>query len=201
MKDMPSWLPTLVWIDYRVALLFTVVFPLMLLIWAFIQKAEAMQRLMIIYWRVSSLLAITVYLMIGALPIAFISGWLARLLIPLSLWFWVDLNEEIDDQPSSALKISFNSWRWGVSIYSLLGLLGQLPILSCGLKSQTQLLETTACRLWLEPPWGFREFFHESTKPYFLGFLGILALVVYVIYLGYFVVFRLGKQGRSATGY
>jgi len=62
-------------------------------------KAEAIQRLLTIYWRVSSLLAITIYLLIAALPVGFISGLMARILIPISLWFWVDLNEEIEDQP------------------------------------------------------------------------------------------------------
>jgi len=45
------------------------------------------------------LLAITIYLLIAALPVGFISGLMARILIPISLWFWVDLNEEIEDQP------------------------------------------------------------------------------------------------------
>jgi len=66
-------------------------------------KAEAIQRLLTIYWRVSSLLAITIYLLIAALPVGFISGLMARI-IPISLWFWVDLNEEIEDQPRGALN-------------------------------------------------------------------------------------------------
>jgi len=78
-------------------------------------KAEAIQRLLTIYWRVSSLLAITIYLLIAALP-GFISGLMARILIPISLWFWVDLNEEIEDQPRGALKLTFNSWRWAITI-------------------------------------------------------------------------------------
>ena len=104
--------------DYRLAVLFTVILPLILLIWAFAKRSEAIERLLIIYWRVSSLLAITVYLMIGNLPIAFMSGFLARILIPLGLWFWVDLNEEIDEIPQRPLKLSFTAWRWAVSIYS-----------------------------------------------------------------------------------
>jgi len=37
-------------------------------------KAEAIQRLLTIYWRVSSLLAITIYLLIAALPVGFIAN-------------------------------------------------------------------------------------------------------------------------------
>ncbi|MBF2001961.1 MAG: DUF3177 family protein [Synechococcales cyanobacterium M58_A2018_015] len=189
-------LQSLVWMDYRLAVVFTVILPLILLVWALFQRAEAMQRLMIIYWRVASLLAITVYLMIGNLPISFMTGVLARILIPLSLWFWVDLNEEIDEQPRSRLKFVFNSWRWAVSLYCVLGALASLPFLSCALSRQT--FATPFCQVWLDPPLGFKNIVHPGYKPEFLGFLAIVALVIYVLYFGYFVLVRLGRQGRSA---
>lgn len=198
--QIPSWLPAAVWADYRLAVLFTVILPLVLLIWAFVQKADALQRLLIIYWRVASLLAITVYLLIGAIPVGFISSWLARLLIPASLWFWLDLNEEIIEQPPSRLKLAFTSWRWAVTIYTLLGAIAQIPTLRCAVLNSESLVKDSFCRLWLEPTWAYREYFHPTTKPYFLGFLAIAALAIYVIYLLYFVFLRLGKQGRSATG-
>ena len=73
-----NWLESLVWTDYRVAVLFTVLIPLGLLLWALVAKADALQKLMVIYWRVSSLLAITVYLMIGSLPVSFVAALGAR---------------------------------------------------------------------------------------------------------------------------
>lgn len=198
--QIPSWLPSVVWTDYRVAVLFTVLLPLALLIWSFVQRSESLQQLLIIYWKVSSLLAITVYLFIGAIPVGFISGWLARILIPLSLWFWADLNEEITEQPTSRLKTAFTAWRWGVTIYSLVGAVAQIPTLQCALMNSQTLKDNAFCRLWLEPTWLFRDSVHATTRPYFLGFLGLLALGIYVLSVGYFVIFRLGKQGRSATG-
>ncbi len=196
----PSWLSPLVWTDYRLALVFTVVLPLVLLIWAFVAKAEAIQKLLGIYWRVASLLAFTIYLLIGALPIGFISSWLARILIPLSLWFWADLNEEIAEQRRSPLKLVFSAWRWAVSVYCVLGALAQIPVLQCAFKSHNDLLANPLCRVWLEAPWGFRELFHSTTRPWFLAGVGMVGLIVYVLYLSHFVLFRLGKQGRSATG-
>lgn len=190
------WFRPLIWMDYRLAVLFTVVIPLILLIWAIAQKTEAIQRLLIIYWRVSSLLAITVYLLIAALPVGFISGLMAHVLIPISLWFWVDLNEEIEDQPRGALKFSFNSWRWAVSIYSLLDAIAQLPFLQCAVSKNA--LASPLCRAALEPPLVFKDYFHPNSTSQFLGFLGIVGLVVYVACLSYFVLFKLGKQGRSA---
>jgi len=194
------WLASLVWTDYRLAIVFTVLLPLIFLIWAFVQKNDAIQHLLVIYWRVASLLAITVYLLIGALPTGFISGWFARILIPLSLWFWVDLNEEIAEQSPNRLKFGFTSWRWAVSIYCLVGAILQIPILQCALMNQNQILNQPFCQIWLQPPWVFREYFHATTKPFFLGFLGIIALVIYVLCLAYFILVRLGRQGRSATG-
>lgn len=198
MQDVPGWLSSIVWTDYRLAILFTVVLPLALLIWATVQQAEALQRLLIIYWRVASLLAITVYLLIGVLPIGFFSGWLARILIAIGLWFWVDLNEEIRDSPSSSLKLALVSWRWAVSLYCLLGVIGQIPLLHCATLGTQQLLADASCRVWLDPPFLFREYFHSGVRPFVLGFFGILGLVIYVLYLGYFVFFRLGKRKRTA---
>jgi hypothetical protein len=191
------WFRPLVWIDYRLAVLFTVIIPLILLIWAFVQKAEAVQRLLIIYWRVSSLLAISVYLMIGGFGISFISSLIARILIPISLWFWIDLNDEIEYTLSGILKLIFTSWRWAVSVYCALGALATLPFLGCAFSANA--FATPYCRVWREAPLLFKDYFHPNSKPGFLGFLGIVGLIIYVACLGYFVLIKLGKQGRSAT--
>lgn len=189
------WFRPLVWMDYRLALLFTVVIPLVLIIWAFVQKAEAIQRLLAIYWRVSSLLAITVYLFVAGMSVGFVAGILARLLIPISLWFWVDLNEEIDDQPTSLIKLVFTSWRWAVTVYGILGALAQIPFLQC---VTSIALASPFCHVWLEPTSLYAYYVHPHTKPQFLGFLAIVALIIYGLYFSYFVLVRLSKQGRSA---
>src|SRR4028118_740771 len=141
-----SWLRALAWTDYRLAILFTVIIPLILLIWAFAQKSTGIQRLLMIYWRVSSLLLITLYLMIASWPIAFLSSLLARILIPISLWFWVDINEEIDDMSSRALKLALTSWRWAITVYSILGTLVILPFLPCAFSQGT--IKTPFCSVW-----------------------------------------------------
>jgi hypothetical protein len=190
------WFRPLVWMDYRLAVLFTVVIPLILFIWAFVQKAEALQHLLAIYWRVASLLAITVYLSIAALPISFVSGLVARILIAISLWFWVDLNEEIADQPRGPLKLAFTSWRWSVTVYTIIGALAQVPFLQCVVSNTAR--NGPFCRPWLEPPLLFKDYFHPNTTPQFLGFIGVVGLIIYVLYLSYFVLVKLGKQGRTA---
>lgn len=196
-----EWLRSLVWMDYRLAVLFTVIFPLVLFIWAFVKQEEAITRLMMIYWRVASLLAIALYLMIAAIPISFIVSFAGHLLVPLSLWFWVDLNEEINDLPASRpLKLSFNSWRWAITFYLLLGAVSLLPFLRCAFLSKVNLLADAACTVWLEAPWLYKETLHRNLTEGFVGFIGILGLLIYILYFSYFVLIRLGKQGRSAIG-
>ncbi|NET09378.1 MAG: DUF3177 family protein [Merismopedia sp. SIO2A8] len=189
-------LHSLVWMDYRLAIVFTVSLPLILLIWAVFQNMEAIQRLLIIYWRVSSLLAITVYLMIGGIRLGFLTALIARLLIPIALWFWVDLNEEIDDSSPSSLKLVFTAWRWAVSVYCVLGVIASVPFIRCTFLPE--LLGTEYCQVWQQAPWLYKAYFHSGQTPGFLGILGILGLGIYILYLAYFVLIRLGKQGRSA---
>ncbi|QLE57503.1 DUF3177 family protein [Nostoc sp. TCL26-01] len=191
------WFRQLVWIDYRLAVLFLMIIPIILLIWAYVQQTEAIQRLLMIYLRVSSLLAITIYLMIAQYPVSFISGLMGQILIPISLWFWVDLNDEIEYQPSSLLKLLFTSWRWAVTVYAILGTIAFVPFLGCAFSSNV--VKNPACSVWFEAPLLFKDYFHHNTKPAFLGFLGIVGLAIYVLYLSYFVLIKLGKQGRSAT--
>ncbi|NMG07366.1 DUF3177 family protein [Brasilonema sp. UFV-L1] len=191
------WFRPFVWMDYRLAVLFTVIIPIILLVWAFVQKADAIQRLLVIYWRVSSLLAITVYLMIGGFGVSFLSGLIGRILIPISLWFWVDLNDEIEYHPDGALKLLFTSWRWATTVYCTLGTIASIPFVGCAFSDITS--DNPYCRVWLEAPLLYKEYFHANSKPGFLGFLGILGLIIYVVCLSYFVLVKLGKQGRSAT--
>jgi Protein of unknown function (DUF3177) len=188
------WFEPLIWMDFRLAVIFTVLMPLILLIWAFAQKTAVLQTLLIIYWRVASLLAITVYLGIAALPMTFVASLVAQVMIPLSLWFWADLNEEIADLPDRPLKLGFLAWRWAVSLYSTLSALAIVPFVSCAFGSA----KADSCQAWFQPSWLYYQFFHANSKPEFLGFLGILGLAIYTLYLGYFLIVRLGKQGRSA---
>lgn len=191
-----EFLQALVWTDYRLAVLFAVLVPLILLIWAFVQKADAIVRLLIIYWRVASLLMITVYILIAGWPIGFVSGFCAHILIPVSLWFWVDLNEDIDDRPATPLKLTLTSWRWAITIYSALSAILSFPALACGFVPEN--IQQFSCQVWREPPLLYKQYFHPNATPGLLGFMGMVGLIAYVLYLSYFVLIRLGKQGRSA---
>jgi hypothetical protein len=193
-------LRSLVWTDYRLALVFGALVPLGLLIWAIIKKANPITHLLMIYWRVSSLVIISVCLSMNQNPIGLAAGFACLILIPLSLWFWVDLNEEIEDR-RGPLKLAVTSWRWATSAYCVLSAFGHLPYLKCAASKVA--IATPECQTWLEPPLIFFNWYKstlDSTiKSEKLGFIAIAALLLYGLYLGYFVLFRLVKQGRSAT--
>lgn len=182
--------------DYRLAVLLAVFIPLILMIWAFVQKVEPIERLLTIYWRVASLLAITVYLMIAQLPISFIVSLSALVLIPISLWFWEDLNEEIEDR-RGALRLAFAAWRWAVSLYFALGAVAQLFFLNCAFSKTA--IAAPRCQVWLEAPFLFKQALHPGSRVGTLGFWAIVALIIYVGFLLYFVFFKLSRQGRSAA--
>jgi Protein of unknown function (DUF3177) len=192
----PELLRSLVWTDFRLAVLFCVLMPLGLLVWSVVKNAKSITHLLMIYWRVSSLLAITVYLLMAQNPIGFMTGFVALVLIPVSLWFWIDLNEEIEDR-RGLLKLAVNAWRWATTIYCIAAAVVQAPYLKCA-TLKTALL-TAECQAWLEPPRLYQSIFHAATKAEKLGFLAIIALLFYGFYLVYFVIFKFTKQGRIAT--
>jgi Protein of unknown function (DUF3177) len=192
----PDLLRSLVWTDYRLALVFGVLVPLVLLVWSIVKKAQPISHLLWIYWRVSSLVIISVYLLIDRNPLGLVMGFASLILIPLSLWFWVDLNEEIADR-RGPLKLAVSCWRWATTTYCVLSAFGHLPYLKCAASKAA--IISPECQVWLEPPLFYKEMFHHATKSEKLGFIAIAALLLYGLYLGYFVLFRLTKQGRSAT--
>ncbi|MGB3296738.1 MAG: DUF3177 family protein [Phormidesmis sp.] len=195
MLDTPA-VRSLVWADYRLALLFTVFIPLTLLIWSWVAKSDPISLLLTIYWRVASLLAITVYLMIGGWSVSFVTAFFSKLLIPISLWFWADLNEEVREQPRRSLNLGFNAWRWAISIYCAVGAIIQLSFIRCAFS--TAAFGSASCQAWLEPSLIYKDYIHSGLTNGFLGFWGLLGLAIYVVCFGYFLIVKLGRQGRSA---
>ena len=197
---------TLVWLDYRLAAVFAVGLPLVLLIWAAMKQERALVRLLGIYWKVASLLLITVLLLTDNRPIGFLLAVLAQLLLVVSLWFWVDLNEELADLPPwRPLPFVVRAWRWGLSVYGVLGALLSARALDCVRGGVTR----TVCRVWLEAPddlhGGVARFFAfvfgGSWTGTIAAFVGYVALVAYGVGALQWLLVKLPKQGRVAGGF
>ncbi len=196
----PASVLSLVWTDYRLALLVAVFIPLTLLIWSWVEKSESISALLKIYWRVAILLAITVYLLIPGWSVGFVTSLLAKILIPLSVWFWADLNEDIRERPKRPINLGFNAWRWAISVYCAISGLIQLLFIRCAFSRAA--LASEVCQTWRAPALAYKSIFHSgdagSENLAFWGWLGAVALGLYALYLGYFLFVRLGRQGRSA---
>jgi len=197
---------TLVWLDYRLAAVFAVGLPLVLLLWAAWKQEQALVRLMGIYWKVASLLLITVLLLTDNKPLGYLLAFLAQLLVVVSVWFWVDLNEELDDLPPwRSLPFAIRAWRWGLSVYGVLGALLSALALDCVRGGVTRPI----CRVWLEAPDDlhggaasvFRFVFGGSWTGVIAAFVGYVALVGYGVGLLQWFLVRLPKQGRVAGGF
>lgn len=193
---------SLVWLDVRLGMLFAVGLPLVLLVWAALRKEQALVRLMGLYWKVASLQLIALLLLTDNRPTGFLLLVVAPLLVVVSLWFWVDLNEELADMPPwRALPLTLRIWRWSLTLLSLAGASLAVTALPCMGGSTLRL-----CRAWQEAPQGlhgvvakvFAFVFGGAWTTGVAAFVGYAALVAYAVGLLQWLVVRLPRLGRVA---
>ena len=192
----------LVWLTYRLAATFAVGVPLVLLIWSSWRREPLVLRLLGIYWKVASLMAISLLLLTDQRPLGYAMAVVAPLLMVISLWFWVDINEELADQPSwRPLPLVVKVWRWAFSGFGLLSLGMSVTGLGC-----MQQLQSPACLAWLEAPQGihglaatvFNFLFGGLWTEAVAAFVGYVALVAYLAGLLQWLLVRLPRYGRVA---
>ena len=195
---------SLVWLDVRVAMLFSIGLPLVLLIWAGLRREGALVRLLCIYWKVASLLLLVTLLLTDRRPLGFLLAVLAQLLVVASVWFWVDLNEELADMPPwRALPLTLRVWRWSLTVWGLLGAALSTTALGCMASAG---LDRPSCSIWIQPPLGLHQqlvgvfafVFGGSWTPGVAAFIGYVGLVAYGVGLLQWLLVRLPKQGRVA---
>lgn len=195
---------SLVWLDVRLGVLFSLGVPLVLLVWASLRRERSLVRLLGIYWKVASLLLVANLLLTDRRPIAFVLLVIAPLLLVVSLWFWVDLNEELADLPPwRALPLTTRIWRWSLSFWALLSAAFSAMALGCldaGVRASER------CSLWMEAPIRlhsllervFEFVFGGQWTPPVAAFIGYLGLVAYAVGLLQWLLVRLPRLGRVA---
>ncbi|WP_373478599.1 DUF3177 family protein [Geminocystis sp.] len=189
-------LKALVWTNYKLFVVLCLIVPLILSIWGLVAQIPSIQRLLVIFWRVASLIAIAIYLLIPVWELGYVAWFLGHILVVISLWFWVDINDEIRDLAKTPLRFTFTVWRWATTFYGTISAIVFLPFLPCTISSDASVEKF--CRVWLEAPWHYKSWFHPNATTGFIGFLGMMGLTIYLIYFVYFLTFRLIKQGRIA---
>ena len=170
---------TLVYADFLLAVGLLVVAPLGLLLVS--ATLPPVRDRLLVYWRASALLGITVYLWVGETPMGFMTGFASRALIPLALWRG-DALLVLRDQPvptaSGWRPTLFRYWRAAAIPYCLAGLAYMLPLLSCAWSDAA-----AVCQAWYAPPQQYAAWVHPAVEPIWLARYGWVALGVYAAYL------------------
>ncbi|MEM6432051.1 MAG: DUF3177 family protein [Deinococcota bacterium] len=158
-------------LDFVLAVFLTVLVPLGLLVATWEQSRLTQSRLtqrLIGYWRVSSLLMVSLYLLIAQNPLGFVTGILARVLIPLRLVLPLE-----PSHPDNYLYRVFNVWRSITCGYCVVGVLWTLPLLHC------LIWQSEVCRAWYIPAASFHQLIHPDVTPNMLGWFGLIGLIIY----------------------
>ena len=193
---------TLVWLTYRLSAIFAFGLPLILFCWSFIRKEGSILKLLTIYWKSSVLLAISILLFTGNIKIAFLTSFLAPFFMVGSIWFWIDLNEEINDLPSTRpLPLTFKIWRWSINFWGLLYAFISFQALSC-----ITVVKKLNCNAWYEIPSNFHQkakvilqfLFGANWSEPLAGFIGYFLLIIFLVGFIQWLLIRLPKQGRVA---
>ena len=192
----------LVWLSYRLAATFAFGLPLILLIWAKISKLRSIDRLLSIYWKVSSLYAINLLFLSSENQLGQLISLISPILMVGSIWFWVDLNEEIDEifiyKP---ISLTTRIWRWTLSFWAILNTGLHLFSWRC-LNS----INGNYCDNWREIPYNsfittkiiIKFILGGNWTTTFATFVAYIALIFYLIGLIQWLVMQFPKNGRFA---
>lgn len=162
----PGWLGVLTRVDFVTAVVLTVLAPLGLLVTALREGNSVQTQALLRYWRNSSLLMVTVYLLIGERRAAFLCGVAARMLIAWSL-----------RQPLAGSGPGYENWRRITHSYALYGAAFNLPLLKCALGGRADAF----CQAYVEPAQEFGAFVHPRASRDLLGRIGDTGLVVFLV--------------------
>ncbi len=192
----------LVWLSYRIAATFALGVPFFLLIWAKFSKTSSIDRLLSIYWKVSSLYAINLLFLSDENQLGQLISFISPILMVSSIWFWVDLNEEIDEifiyKP---ISLSTRIWRWTLSFWAILNTGLHLFSWRC-LNS----INGNYCDNWREIPYNsfittkiiIKFILGGNWTTTFATFVAYIALIFYLIGLIQWLIMQFPKNGRFA---
>jgi hypothetical protein len=170
---------TLVYVDFWIAVGLLVAVPLFLL--AASATVPPIRDRLLVYWRASALLGITVYLWVGETAMGFATGFAARALIPLALWRGDALTVLRGASVPAGRgwrALVFRRWRTAALAYNVVGLVYMLPLLSCVGSDAAPV-----CQAWYAPPQQYAAWLHPTVEPIWLARYGWVALGVYAAYL------------------
>ena len=120
----------------------------------------------------------------------------------ISVWFWNDINEELNEYSiSHALTTTTKVWRWSITFISLSFLIQTLNNINC-----INFINSAECESWLKPSTNlylilknlFNFLFGASFSQPVAKFLGLFALLIYTLGLLQWAIIKLPKSGRNS---
>ncbi len=144
-------------------------------------------------------------LLTGNRPIGHLTTFISPILIIVSIWFWIDLNEELNELSSKkALPFLLKTWRWAITVFNGLYISLAFSSLNC-----INNMNSNHCVYWRETPKGlnqiikniFNFLFGANWTETLSAFLGYLTLILYIVGALQWIFIRLPKQGRIAGNF
>ena len=191
-----------VWLSFQVSIIFLVGIPVSLLFWSIKQKNKAISKLLTNYWKISLLFFISLLLLIGKYSFALLVTNFSMLLMTISVWFWNDINDELNEYNlSNFLVTTTKIWRWSMTFISLNFIVQTLNNIRC-----ISSITSYDCEIWLKPSSNlflilrnlFNFFFGANFTQPVAKFLGLFALLIYFLGLIQWSIIKLPKSGRNS---
>ena len=193
---------TLVWLSYRIAAIFAFGLPLFLFIWARLSKVSSIDRLLSIYWKVASLYAINLLFLSAESQLGHSISLISPILMVGSIWFWVDINEEIEEMYFyKSISLTTRIWRWTLSFWCIFNTVLHIFSWRC-LNS----VDNSYCDIWREIPYNsfittkiiIKFILDGNWTTIVASFIAYFALILYLIGLIQWAIVQLPKNGRFA---
>ncbi len=191
-----------VWLSFQLSIVFIIGIPITLSLWSIQKQNKALNKLLSIYWKISLLFFISLFLLIGKYKYALIITNIATLLMTISIWFWNDINDELREYDfSNSLTTMTKVWRWSLTFISFNFLIQSLQNTSC-----LTFINSAACEVWLKPSSNFyviiKNLFNflfgaNFTQP-IAKFIGLFSLLIYILGLIQWSIIKLPKNGRNS---
>ena len=191
-----------IWLSFQLSIIFLIGIPITLFVWSIKKRNKAVNKLLKIYWKISTLFFISLLLLIGKYNYALVITNISILLMTISVWFWNDINDELKEYNLSyALTTTTKVWRWSLTFISLNFLIQSLRNLNC-----FSFVDSAACEIWLQPSSNlyviiknlFNFLFGANFTQPIAKFLGLFSLLIYSLGLIQWSMIKLPKNGRNS---
>ena len=192
-----------IWLSFQLSIIFLIGIPITLFFWSIKKRNKAVNKLLKIYWKISTLFFISLLLLIGKYNYALVITNISILLMTISVWFWNDINDELKEYNLSyALTTTTKVWRWSLTFISLNFLIQSLRNLNC-----FSFINSAACEIWLLPSSDlytiiknlFNFLFGANFTQPIAKFLGLFSLLIYTLGLIQWSIIKLPKNGRNSS--